>query len=66
VIGRWHPLFSAIFLSERHLRGEELLGAELTVLTEVAEAWRERSTSVSRLMRGLNDHVARKANEEDG
>jgi hypothetical protein len=65
VVERWHQLFSGIPLSVRYLRGDELLDAERNVLAEVVEIWRERLMSVSWYMRCLNEHIARKANEED-
>ena len=66
VIERWHGLFSGISLSHRYLRGDDLCEAELNKLREVAEVWRERLMSVSWFMRCLNEHIARRANAEDG
>jgi REP element-mobilizing transposase RayT len=68
VIERWHRLFSGTVLSARYLRGETLLEAEQRVLADMVESWRERLMSVSWLLtqrRCLNEHIARKANEED-
>jgi len=65
VVERWHQLFSATELSERYLREESLLEVEQTELEGLVETWRERLTSVSWFMRCLNEHIARKANEED-
>jgi len=67
VVERWHPLFSGTERSERYLREEPLLEVEQQV-EDLAEIWRERLTSVSWLLtqrRCLNEHIARKANEED-
>jgi len=65
VVERWHQLFSGTELSERYLREEPLLEVEQQQLEDLAEIWRERLTSVSWFMRCLNEHIARKANEED-
>ncbi len=66
IIERWHGLFSGIELSRRFLRGEKLYPAEYDKLMEIVDIWRERLMSVSWFMRCLNEHIARKANEEDG
>jgi len=65
VVERWHHLFGGTILSERYLREDELLEVEETQLEGLVETWRERLTSVSWFMRCLNEHIARKANEED-
>jgi REP element-mobilizing transposase RayT len=65
VIERWHRLFTGTLHSARYLRGETLLEAEQQALSDLVETWRERLTSVSWFMRCLNEHIARKANEED-
>jgi len=66
VVERWHRLFSGIPLSQRYLRGDALLDAEMDRLLQIVETWRERLMSVSWFMRCLNEHIARLANAEDG
>jgi len=65
MVERWHQLFGGTILSERYLREDELLEVEETQLEGLVETWRERLNSVSWFMRCLNEHIARKANEED-
>jgi len=65
VVERWHHLFGGTILSERFLREEALLEVEQQQLEGLAETWREPLTSVSWFMRCLNEHIARKAKEED-
>jgi hypothetical protein len=68
VVERWHQLFGSTVLSERYLGEEVLLEVEQQQVKDLAETWRERLTSVSWLLtqrRGLNEHIARKANDED-
>jgi len=65
VIERWHHLFVGTALSQRYLRGDDLLEVEYQRLAEDVETWRERLMSVSWFMRCLNERIARLANEED-
>jgi len=65
VIERWHQLFAGTALSQRYLRGDDLLEVEHQRLAEDVEIWRERLSSVSWFMRCLNEQIARKANKED-
>ena len=65
VIERWHHLFVGTALSQRYLRGDDLLEVEYQRLGEDVETWRERLMSVSWFMRCLNERIARLANEED-
>jgi len=65
VIERWHRLYKGKVLSQRFLKGEELDKAELKLVKELAELWRERLMSISWFMRALNEPVAREANAED-
>jgi REP element-mobilizing transposase RayT len=64
VIERWSRLYGLPLLVSRYVAGEttpaETLGAEAIVQT-----WRERLTDISWFMRSLNEHLARRANEED-
>jgi REP element-mobilizing transposase RayT len=65
VIESWQGLFKGNLLSQRYLKGEDLLPAEQRVLAKQVELWRERLTSVSWFMRVLNESIAREANRED-
>jgi hypothetical protein len=64
VIRRWKRLYNIPLLIERHQKGltstTENLRAE-----EIIEQWRSRLSDLSWYMRSLNEHLARKANEED-
>jgi len=52
-------------LYQRFMRGEVLRNAERKVLQKFAEKWRERLSDISWFMAALNEHIARRANEED-
>lgn len=64
VIARWEQLFSIPLIVNRYAQG-------IAVPAEVAEAktcieeWRNRLSDMSWFMRALNEHLARRANEED-
>lgn len=66
VAERWMRLFSGPLLVRRYLRGDALDAAERQVVSERLAVWRERLMDISWFMRCLNEHVARRANEEDG
>jgi REP element-mobilizing transposase RayT len=65
VVERWTSLFSAPPMVERWLTGEagpgECEAAETTI-----RIWRARLYDVSWFMKCLNEHLARRANAEDG
>jgi hypothetical protein len=65
VIDHWHCLFQGSLLSQRYSRDELLSKAELNVLTEQVEEWRNRLMSISWFMRCSNECIAREANHED-
>ncbi|MCG7981433.1 MAG: transposase, partial [Candidatus Thiodiazotropha lotti] len=65
VIRRWTQLYKGHLLADRYLAGEVMSGAEKAVLSELIEEWRLRLFDISWFMRCLNEHLARKANEED-
>lgn len=64
VVKRWTRLFSLPSIVDRWLR-QETGEAESQVAIDLVEKWRQRLTDISWFMRGLNEHLARRANEED-
>ena len=66
VLLRWTQLFSGPLLVQRFLANAPLDRAELARVNEYAEEYRKRLQDISWFMRCLNEHLARKANEEDG
>jgi hypothetical protein len=68
VLERWTQLFSGPLLVTRYLseaRGQ-MTGAEIAQVEELGETYRARLYDLSWFMRTLNEHIARKANAEDG
>jgi REP element-mobilizing transposase RayT len=66
VIERWHQLTTGNPLSQRYRQNPAgLCSAELEVVHDCAELWRERLMDISWLMRMLNESTARRANQED-
>jgi REP element-mobilizing transposase RayT len=65
VVERWHGLFAGNLLSQRFLAGHSLSDAEVRMLKKQVDTWRENLMSVSWFMRCLNEHIARRANQED-
>ena len=65
VIARWLTVFSGPVLIQRYRRGEALSKAEREQVGAIVAEWRQRLSSISWLMRILNESIARKANEED-
>lgn len=61
----WMRLFSGPLLVQRWLRGETGEAETLKAL-DIVEEWRSRLYDLGWFMRCLNEHLARKANEEDG
>jgi len=64
VIDRWSRLFSIPLLIARYQKGNTS-PAESNEALKIINTWRERLTSISWYMRSLNEHLARKANQED-
>lgn len=64
VVERWTQLFSKPPLIDRWEQGQ-CGSVEKAVATRMIELWRHRLASVSWYMRCLNEHLARRANEED-
>jgi len=66
VIERWTTLYNPNTLVSRFLSGEPLTSAERDAVSRDIETWRSRLHDISWFMRCLNEHIARKANAEDG
>jgi REP element-mobilizing transposase RayT len=66
VIRRWHKLFSLPLLVARYHTQQTVSPAELTVVQKIIAEWRERLMDLSWYMRCFNEHLARRANSEDG
>ncbi len=61
----WQQLCSIPVLVERYLNGECHSKAEQNRAQETIAVFRERLMDISWFMRCLNEHIARRANEED-
>jgi len=66
VIERWSRLFKLPMPVARRFQGEAQSEAEIRLVAEIVDQWRVRLIDISWLMRCLNEHLARRANEEDG
>jgi REP element-mobilizing transposase RayT len=65
VIAQWKKLYRLPQLVHRYQRGETTR-AEAAEAERLITTWRHRLTDISWFMRSLNEHLARRANEEDG
>ncbi|WP_341502506.1 transposase [Gallaecimonas sp. GXIMD4217] len=65
VITRWNRLFSLPLLISRYQSGQLVSDAEHAAAQQQVDDWRQRLCDLSWFMRCLNEHIARKANEED-
>lgn len=65
VIEQWNKLYKLPLLVARYLREETTTRAEAKAAECIIETWRERLCDISWFMRTLNEHLARRANEED-
>ncbi|MED5238242.1 MAG: transposase [Pseudomonadota bacterium] len=65
VAEHWMRLFSGPLLVQRWFR-DETGEAETLKALDIVEEWRSRLYDLGWFMRCLNEHLARKANEEDG
>jgi hypothetical protein len=66
VIHRWSEFFNQPVIISRFLKGECTTSAELKVVDEIIEKWRDRLMDISWFMRLLNESIARESNKEDG
>ncbi len=66
VVEHWKRLFRGVLLVDRYKSGQCGTDAEADKALEVIGLWRERLSDISWYMRSLNEHIARKANKEDG
>ncbi|MDX1804057.1 MAG: transposase, partial [Alcanivorax sp.] len=64
VAERWMQLFSGPLIVKRWLKGETK-AAEGLRAQEIVDTWRARLHDLGWFMKCLNEHLARKANEED-
>ncbi|AJQ94195.1 transposase [Gynuella sunshinyii] len=66
VVERWLQLYNGDVLINRWLAARKTMSAaELQVVSVTIAQWRERLCSISWFMRGVNETIARMANEED-
>ena len=67
VAERWLQLYKAPILVERWLEAPSTLSeAELETVRSIIEVWRKRLHDLSWFMKGVNETIARMANEEEG
>jgi len=66
VAERWMQLYKGNLLVDEWLENPEAINkAKLKVVTDLIEVWRERLYSLEWFMRGVNETIARMANEEE-
>jgi hypothetical protein len=65
ILQRWTSLFKGPLLVQKWLKGEPMINAEHKIVTEMAEIYRKRLSSLSWFMKCLNEPIARAANKED-
>jgi REP element-mobilizing transposase RayT len=65
ILLRWTSLFKGPLLVQRWLKGESLISAEHKMVSEIADVYRKRLSSLSWFMKCLNEPIARAANKED-
>ena len=65
VIQRWLCVFKGPLIIQHYLKGKLSHPAELELVKEIADTWRERLGDLSWFMKLLNEPIARQANKED-
>ncbi len=65
VVKHWAKLFKPPLLVSNYQNGITQSEAEIRAAEELIAQWRDRLTDISWFMRCLNEHLARRANEED-
>ncbi len=65
VCQRWNQLYSLPPLVDKWFKLETVSEGEMLFIQNILEKWRERLIDISWLMRGVNEYIARKANQED-
>lgn len=66
IIERWCTLYRGPELIQRYRAGDALSASDRAAVLRIAESWRGRLSDLSWFMRCLNEHIARRANAEDG
>jgi REP element-mobilizing transposase RayT len=64
VMAQWKKLFSIPVLVQKYKEGTDIAAVAIEAKKIIAQ-WRSRLMDISWYMRGLNEHLARRANEED-
>lgn len=65
VVRRWHQVFKGNPLSQRFAHGGVLEMAEMGVINDLVNTWRDRLSNISWFMRVINEGIARTSNRED-
>jgi REP element-mobilizing transposase RayT len=66
VARRWKKLFCIPPLVQRYLSAESISRAERDAARDIIATWRARLMDISWFMKSMNEHLARRANLEDG
>ncbi len=66
VIDRWLELYKGTVLINKFRDGVSLSSSEDKLVQTTIATWRDQLTNLSRFMANLNEHIARRANKEDG
>ncbi|MDH5229502.1 MAG: transposase [Gammaproteobacteria bacterium] len=65
VVHRWQQLFNLPPLVQSYSKDQTTTEAEAIAAQTIIKTWRQRLQDISWFMRNLNEHLARKANQED-